>query len=372
MRTLGTFLFLCAFAAVVAAAVYFEFFLAPSGKGGDEGGRQAVLVTVAPVGSHDFVDVIEAIGTAKANESIELTAKATETIGALNFEGGQQVEAGFVVAELTSREQSADLAAARAEFNEAKLNFDRANGLSAKGFATKALLDQAVSARDSAAAKVRSLESRVTDRLIKAPFAGVLGLRRVSVGSLVKPGDIITTLDDISLIKVDFTVPEVFLGALSVGMPIRAGVEAYPGRVFAGKVVGIDTRVDPVSRAVAVRAEIPNGDGVLRSGMLITVSVLKNPRVSLSVPEQSLVPLNDQQYVYVVAGDMKAERREVKIGTRIPGIVEIVSGLKAGEKVVVDGTIRLRPGAGVKIAGPKESEHKGNDKGGGEAAGPRS
>jgi membrane fusion protein (multidrug efflux system) len=193
----------------------------------------------------------------------------------------------------------------------------------------------------------------------------------VSIGTLVKPGDVITTLDDISIIKVDFTVPEVFLGALSVGMPIRVGVEAYPSRVFEGKVVGIDTRVDPVSRAVAVRAEIPNTDGVLRPGMLMTVSALKNPRVSLSVPEQSLVPLDDKQYVYVVGADMKAERREVKIGARVPGTVEILSGLKAGEKVVVDGTIRLRPGAVVKIADVKQSEQKKNDKGSAEAAGPR-
>ena len=372
MRTLGTFLFLCAFAGIVAAAAYFQFFVGQGGKGGNEGaGKQPVLVTVAPAGNHDFVDVIEAIGTAKANESIELTAKATETIGALNFEGGQKVEAGFVVAELTSREQSADLAAARAELNEAKLNFQRVNDLSGKGFATKAQLDQATATRDSAAAKVRSLESRVTDRLIKAPFAGVLGLRRVSVGSLVKPGDIITTLDDISVIKVDFTVPEVFLGALAAGMPVRGSVEAYPARSFAGKVVGIDTRVDPVSRSVAVRAEIANQDGVLRAGMLMTVEVLKNQRVSLAVPEQSLVPLNDQQYVYVVTADMKAERREVKIGTRIPGIVEVVSGLRAGENVVVDGTIRLRPGASVKIADTKKSEHKRKDEGAGDSPGPR-
>jgi membrane fusion protein (multidrug efflux system) len=371
MKTTGTFVFLCAFAAIAAAVVYFQFFVKTGGESGDGAGRQAVLVTVAPVGTRDFVDVIEAVGTAKAKESIDLTAKAMETIGALNFTDGQKVEAGFVVAEMTSREQSADLAAARAELAEAAKAYDRVNDLSAKGFATKAQLDQAVSARDTAAAKMRSLESRVTDRLIKAPFAGVLGLRRVSVGSLVKPGDVITTLDDVSIIKVDFTVPEVFLGSLATDMPIRVTVEAYPGRIFAGKVAGIDTRVDPVSRAVAVRAEVPNDDGALRPGMLMTVSLLRNQRTSLSVAEQSLVPLNDQQFVYVVGPDLKAERREVKIGTRVPGAVEILSGLKPGESVVVDGTIRLRPGATVKIADDKKKEHKRNDKGSGPAAGAR-
>jgi membrane fusion protein (multidrug efflux system) len=317
----------------VAGGGYWWFFTGEGGDGGDErGGRQAALVTVAPVATREFVDVIEAVGTAKAKESIDLTAKSAETVGAVNFTDGQKVPAGFVVAEMTSREQSADLAAMRAELNEANKAFERMSELSGKGFATKAQLDAAVSARDSAAARVKSLESRVTDRLIKAPFAGVLGLRKVSVGTLVKPGDIITTLDDVSLIKLDFTVPESFLGALKMGMPVRAQVAAYPGRVFEGVVAGIDSRVDPVSRSVAMRAEIPNKEDLLLPGMLMTVSLLKNQRQVLAVAEQSLVPVEDRQYVYVVTADMKAERREVKTAARQPGFVEVLSGLKAGEQ----------------------------------------
>jgi membrane fusion protein, multidrug efflux system len=356
MRTLGTFIFLCAFAAVIGVAVYFQFFVQNGDEGGEGGGRQAVLVTVATTGTREFVDVIEAVGTAKANESIDLTAKAAETVGAVNFTDGQKVDAGYVVAEMTSREQSADLAAARAELNEARQSHERISDLSAKGFATKAQLDAAVAARDTAAAKVRSLESRVTDRLIKAPFSGVLGLRKISVGSLVKPGDVITTLDDISIVKLDFTVPEAFLSALREGMTVRVTVAAYPSRTFEGKVAGIDTRIDPISRAVAVRAEVPNADGALRPGMLTTVSLLNNQRQALSVPEESLVPIEDRQYVYVVTADKKADRREIKIGARQPGFVEVLSGLKAGESVVVEGTLRLRPGATVRIADQKEGE----------------
>lgn len=372
MKSIGTFLFLVAFAGVIGAAVYFGMFVKQGGKEGDDRGKQAVLVTVVPAGTRQFVDVIEAVGTAKANESIDLTAKSTETIGALNFTDGQKVDKGAVIAEMTSREQSADLASARADLVEKTQAYARVQELKAKGFATQAQIDAAVSARDSAAAKVRSLESRVSDRLIRAPFAGVLGLRHVSVGTLVKPGDLITTLDDISVIKVEFTVPESFLAALQIGMTVHASVEAYPGRVFEGKVAGIDTRIDPVSRAIALRAEIPNADGMLRPGMLMTVSVLKNQRVALAVPEESLVPLDEQQYVYVVGADGKAERREVKIGARVPGSVEILSGLKSGELVVVEGTIRLRPGAPVKVSKPgddgKPPGHKkagaGDDSGG--------
>jgi membrane fusion protein (multidrug efflux system) len=339
-------------------------FSGSSDKDGEGRDRQAVLVTLAPAGQREFVDEIEAVGTAKANESIDLTAKSAETIGKINFVDGQKVDAGFVVAELTLREQSADLTAAKAELNEATKAHKRILELSAKGFATRAQLDQTVAARDTAAAKVNALQSRVTDRLIRAPFAGVLGLRRVSVGTLVKPGDVVTTLDDITVIKLDFTVPEAFLGGLKDGMAVRAKVAAYPDKMFEGKVVGIDTRIDPVSRAVALRAEIANPDGLLKPGMLMTVALINNQRLALAVPEQSLVPLENKQYVYVVKED-KAERREVKIGARQPGFVEILSGLTRGEKVVVDGTLRLRPGATVRVQGDEPRGERGKKGGGG-------
>jgi membrane fusion protein (multidrug efflux system) len=354
-------------AAVVGGAAY--WMLSGSSEEGEGGGRggQAVLVTLGPVEEREFVDVIEAVGTAKANESIEITAKSTETVGAVNFTDGQKVEAGFAIVEMTSREQSADLAASRAELQEASKAFTRIQELSGKGFATKAQLEQAISARDSAAARVKALESRVADRLIRAPFAGALGLRRVSVGTLVQPGAVITTLDDISIIKLDFTVPEGFLAALKEGMTVRVTVAAYPERTFEGIVQGIDTRVDPVSRAVAMRAEIPNGEGLLRPGMLMTVALLNNQRKSLAVAEQSLVPVEDRQYVYVAAPENKVERREVKIGERQPGFVEVLSGLKANEKVVVDGTLRLRPGATIRVAG----ERPARERGAADAPGPR-
>ncbi len=368
MRTLGTFLFLVAFTVIAGAVAYFWFLAGEGGDGdGGRGGGGPVLVTLATVEAREFVDVIEAVGTAKANESIDITAKATETVSAVNFTDGQKVEKDFVIVEMTSREQSADLVAARAELNEANQNHERIKGLADKGFATKAQLDQAVAARDSAAARVKALESRVADRLIRAPFGGVLGLRKVSVGTLVRPGDVITTLDDISIIKLDFTVPEAFLSALKEGMAVRVTVAAYPGKTFEGRVAGIDTRINPVSRAVAMRAEIPNPGGALLPGMLMTVALLNNQRMALAVPEQSLVPVEDKQYVFVAAADNKAERREVKIGAREPGFVEILSGLKAGEKVVVDGTLRLRPGATIRVAG----EHDKGERRKADGPGPR-
>lgn len=340
-------------AAALAAAAYYVWG-GSSGEGGDRQGGQAVLVVLAPVETREFADVIEAVGTAKANESIDITAKAADTVGKLNFSDGQRVEKDFVIAEMASREQTADLGSARASLAEADKTYARIRELSGKGYATRAQLDGAVAARDSAAAQVKSLQSRVSDRLLRAPFGGVLGLRRVSAGSLVRPGDVITTLDDISLMKLDFTVPEAFMSALSVGSTVRVSVAAYPERTFEGKVASIDTRVDPVSRAVAVRAEIANDDGTLKPGMLMTVNLVTNQRTVVAVPEESLVPLEDRQYVYLVSADKKSERREVKIGVRQPGFVEIVSGLKTGEKVVVEGTLKLRPDSTVRIAGDEK------------------
>lgn len=363
MRTLGTFLFLAAFAAVLAAAGYFYFLPQGGGPGGERGGGGPVLVTLSPAETRAFVDAIEAVGTAKARESIELTAKATETVGVLNFTDGQKVEKDFVVARMTSSEQAGDLASARAAAAEAQRSYERVNGLAAKGFASGAQVDAATAARDSTAGRVAALESRLGDRAIKAPFGGVLGLRRVSVGTLVRPGDVITTLDDISIIKLDFTVAEAFLAALKTEMTVRVTVAAYDARVFEGKISGVDTRVDPVSRSIAMRAEIPNAEGLLLPGMLMTVALITAERTSLAVREESIVPLDNRHYVYVVDAQMKAERREVKIGARQPGFVEVKSGLRAGERVVVDGTIRLRPGATVTLELPKD-EGRGKRRGG--------
>jgi membrane fusion protein, multidrug efflux system len=364
--------YIVSIAVAVALAGAGYFYLLPQtggpGGGGERGGGAPVFVTVAPVAERVFVDAIEAVGTAKANESIELTAKATETVGVLHFTDGQKVEKDYVVARMTSSEQGGDLATARAAAADAQRTYTRIKELSAKGFASRAQVDAATFARDSAAGRVTALESRMTDRTIKAPFAGVLGLRRVSVGTLVRPGDVITTLDDISIIKLDFTVAEAYLAALKTGMNVRVTVAAYGDRVFEGKVAGVDTRVDPVSRSLAVRAEIPNADAALHPGMLMTVALITAERTALAVREESIVPLESRHYVYVADAQMKAERREVKIGARDPGFVEIKGGLKKGERVVVDGTIRLRPGATVTLDPPTD-EGKDKRRGGG-ARGP--
>jgi membrane fusion protein (multidrug efflux system) len=303
------------------------------------------------------------VGTAKARESITVTAKIQDTISAINFQDGQYVRSGFVIVEMTSRQQSAQAAEARATLAEAESQFDRAQTLAAKGLAARALLDQRRAQRDTAAARVRSQESQVSDRLIRAPFAGVLGLRQVSLGTLVRPGDAITTLDDVTVVKLDLAVPETSLGKLKTGMPVEVVSAGFPGKILTGVVTGIDSRVDPASRTIAVRCEVQNPDALLKPGMLLAASLRADPRRSLMAPEAAIVPLGPDRFVFVAGADGRAERRAVKTGRRNLGQVEILDGLRQGEMVITEGVVKLRPGAPITLTPPSDRP-KGRGQGG--------
>ena len=296
-------------------------------------------------------DRIEALGTLRANESVELTSSVTETVTALHFDDGDRVEAGQVLVEMTSGEEHAQFEEARATVAEARRQYERIRSLREKQTAAESLLDQRQREWETGQARLAAIKSRLADRLVSAPFAGVVGLRNVSVGALVEPGDLITTLDDDSVMKLDFSVPAVYLGLLEQELPVTATTRAWQGRLFEGRVKSIDSRVDPVTRTVVVRALLPNPDHVLRPGMLMRVDLLNRQREAIMIPEECLVPQGKRQFVYVVdpSADNTVERREVSIGTRRPGEVEIVEGLTAGELVITDGTLKVRPGSKVVI-----------------------
>lgn len=311
-----------------------------------------VQVIVAAVERVPFEDRIEALGTLRANESVRLTAAVTETVSALHFDDGDRVEAGQVLVEMTSAEEHAQLTEARALVNEAERQFRRVQSLATQGTAAKSLLDERSREWETARARLAAIESRLTDRLIKAPFAGVVGLRDISVGALVEPGDLITTLDDDSVMKLDLGVPSVYLPSLVPGLAVEATTRAYGDRVFSGEVRGIDSRVDPVTRSITVRALLPNGDRLLKPGMLMHVVLRENPRMSLGVPEAALTPSGAEQFVLlaVAEGDgYRVERRAIEIGARRVGVVEVLSGLAEGELVITHGALRVRPGQAVAL-----------------------
>lgn len=311
----------------------------------------ATSVIVSPARVSSFADRIEALGTLRANESVALTASVTETVGAIHFDDGDRVEKGQVLVEMTSGEEHAQLEEARATVDEAYRQYQRVLSLESQGTAAKSLLDERKREWETARARLAAIESRLVDRLVKAPFAGVLGLRDLSVGALVEPGDLVTTLDDDSVMKLEFQVPATYLEVLRPGLAVSARARAYGDQPFLGEVKAVDSRVDPATRAVRVRAVLPNPERILKPGMLMQVELLKQPREAVMVPEEALLPLGDRQYVLLVdkADGNKVVRREVTIGGRRPGEVEIVAGLRAGEPVITHGTLKVRPGEQVII-----------------------
>lgn len=306
-----------------------------------------VVVALARV--IEFSDRVEALGTLTANESVALTATVTETVSVLHFDDGDRVEQGQVLAEMTSREEHAQLEEANATANESRRQYQRVKSLEAEGTAAKALVDERLREWETARARLAAIESRLADRLIKAPFAGIVGLRDLSVGALVQPGDLITTLDDDSVMKLEFPVAATYLDVLHPGLEVIASSRAFGERRFTGSIKAVDSRIDPVTRSIRVRALLPNPEHLLRPGLLMQVILQKDPRRALVIPEESLIPLGEQQFVYVVNATGTIEKRELRIGGRRPGLVEVVEGLAEGEQVVTHGHLQIRPGQAVTI-----------------------
>lgn len=346
--------------AILAAGVL----LVMTGDGGGPPQHRAertVSVKIERVTPRQFTDVIEAIGTARANEAVAVTARVSETVQRVNFTDGMLVERGAILIELTNAEEMASVREAEANLKEAQQQFDRTKDLVRKGTVSQSTADENIRAVDAASSRLAVAEARIADRIIRAPFSGILGLRNVSPGTLVSPGDRITTLDDISIIKLDFQVPERFISSLAVGQQIVTGAAAYPGRQFIGIARTVASRVDPVTRAATVRAEIPNPDHLLRPGMLLTVNLIAEQRQQFAVRETAVVPIGQEKFVYVVGADSSVSMVAVITGQREGGYVEVLSGLSAGQKIVYSGTLRLREGSKVRILSDDTPEAPAKD-----------
>lgn len=319
----------------------------PGGFAG-RAGQQAPLVTAAKVQRDQVYDVVEALGTAQANESVTLTAKVSDTVRRVNFEDGDFVEKGAVLIELTNQEEEAVLAEARANLDDAQSQLRRLEDLSTRGLSAVQQLDIAKSRADAMQAQFNRVVARLKDRVMQAPFSGVLGFRNVSPGTLVTPSTTITSIDDISIIKLDFTVPETVLGSMSPGAKVVAKSVSFPGREFEGIVRTVGSRVDPVTRAATVRAHVPNKDRALRPGMLLTVDVVTAQHEALVIPEGAVFQVQNRAYVYRLDG-LTARQQQVEIGGRHFGTVEIKSGLEEGDTIVIEGIVKLRDGIQVRL-----------------------
>ncbi len=304
---------------------------------------------------HIFQDEIEVLGVAKGRQSVTLTAATSQLVERVRFTDGQAVSRGAVLIELKNTEQDAGLAQSEARLTQARQEYDRWITLSQKGFAAQTSVDQYRAAYLSAEADVAAAKARQGDRMIRAPFSGVVGLSDVAPGALVSPGSPIVTLDDISAMRVDFPVPERFLAQLHEGQAITARVDAYPGESFAGRIAKLDTRVDERTRAITARAEFPNPGHKLKPGMMIRVAISHGRRQGLGAPETAVAVQGDSAFIYVLRPQgprTVTEQRPVITGLRQDNFVELTEGAVAGERIVADGLNKIQPGQPVRIAGP--------------------
>jgi membrane fusion protein (multidrug efflux system) len=309
--------------------------------------KAAKHVIVAPVVMKQISDRVEALGTTRATESVSITAGITEKVTQIHFDDGQQVKADDILAVLEQAEEQAELKRAQAVRGERELALGRLRQLEERQLTSPDEIDRTRLELEQAEASISAIKSRISDRIIRAPFDGTLGLRNISVGALVEIGDLIATLDDTREIKLDFSVPSVFLAELRPGLKIKARAAALGNKEYLGEVKSIDSRIDPVTRSIQVRALLPNPDGSIIPGILMQVDLLRNTRQALVIPEAALLPLADRQYVMRrVAKDGKdtVEKQQVKIGLRLPGYVEVLDGLSAGDQLVTHGNSKVQPG----------------------------
>ncbi len=328
----------------------------PSAAGGrGPGGGPPATVFAEAVTPAEFATRVEAIGTLEARERVDLSPTAADRITAIRFQDGERVKAGKTLFVLAQREQAALVDEANAEAAQARQELARLEPLAQQGAVSKSELDVARRNVETAAASLRAVQSRQNDRVIVAPFDGVLGFRNVSAGAYVRPGDVLATLVDDSVMRLDFSIPSIYLQSVKIGTPIEAQSDDAPGKTFSGTVAMIDNAINPVTRAVRVRAMLPNDSGALVSGMFVRVSVLSEPRSVPSVPERALQPSGPDVFVWIVdeaSGKPLAKKVKVTAGQRENKRVEILAGLSAGDRIIVDGMMRAREGAPITIGDP--------------------
>lgn len=331
--------------ALVALVVYLNW---PKAQAEKKRHQRVVAVKVISAKQNEFKDVIEALGNVRANEQVLITSQNADIVEEVAFDDGQSVKKGDVLVRFNDQQEQARVKELEANLAESVAQLNRFQGLLSKKATSKSQVDEQEAKTKAIAAQLLIARTQLSDLTIHAPFDGVLGFREISLGSYVKSGDVITSLDDLSLVKVDFSVPERFFTTIQVGQAINARNTAYDNEVFVGRISSVDSRIDADTRMIKVRAEIPNENIKLRPGMLLTIEVERKIDNVLQIPESAIIPIEDKHYVFVVS-DGKAKRKTITVGRRKPGIAEVLSGLAENETVVIEGALKLREGTSVNV-----------------------
>ena len=332
---------------LTALVVYLQW---PEAKVAKPKRERVIPVKTVVAAQAEFKDVIEALGTTRANEQVLITSKYADIVDDISFQDGQVVKKGDILVTLNGQEEAAKVRELEANLAESVAQLNRLQDLYRRKATSISLVEEQEAQAKAISAQLLSAKTRLQELTITAPFDGVLGFRQISVGAYINAGNVITSLDDLSVIKVDFSVPERFLPTILPGQTVVAESTAYQGKSFSGKITSVDSRIDNVTRTLRVRAEIANPDYLLRAGMLLNVRVERQVDNVLLLPESAIIPIEDKHYVFTVEGD-KAVRKTISIGRRQLGVIEVVDGLKVGEQVVIEGALKLRPNTSVKILG---------------------
>jgi membrane fusion protein (multidrug efflux system) len=301
---------------------------------------------------------LEVVGSTRASQVIDIKPKADGTIVEIVYEAGKRLEQGDVLFRLDDAIQKADLAEAQASLAKAQQALKRGRTLKQSRVMATATLEDLEAARAAAQAQVDRAAQRLADRTIRAPFAGTPSIRRVDLGAQVGSDTVLTRLENLSPMLVEFQVPEQFFSIARPGLTAEATTPAWPGKTFTATLSEVDTSIDPVSRTFRVRAQVPNETSELASGMFMRLSLQLSSDGVVMIPEQSITMEEGTPFVFVVR-DGKVERRDVQTGGREPGWVQITDGLALGEEIVVSGISKLRPGGAVKVVNAEKAADAG-------------
>jgi membrane fusion protein (multidrug efflux system) len=308
-------------------------------------------VVLEPVRIEAVQQSIKAVGTLRANESIVIRPEIAGRIRQILFQEGQAVEKDALLIELDDSELQAELSQATAQLKVSRLTYERLKPLDLEGkrYVTKQQLDEVAGSLQVAQANHVLYSTRLAKTKVRAPFDGLLGIRRVSPGDFVTTGQDLVNLEDVRTLKIDFKVPETLLRHLVPGQSLELTTDAYPGNTFRGTVYVIDPRVDMTTRAVQVRARIPNVEQRLRPGMFAQVTLhLGQKERAMLIPEEAVIPQKDQTFVYR-AQDGTAHRTAVQLGMRTRGFVQVLSGLQEQDVIVRVGHHKLQDGARIRV-----------------------
>ncbi|MEX2474063.1 efflux RND transporter periplasmic adaptor subunit [Marinobacter sp.] len=315
---------------------------------GDQRARPASVVNVMAPTREMIRDRVNAVGSLKALNAVELTTEVSGRVVERNLRSGQRVDEGDLLLRLDDRQARADVRVAEAQVADARRQFDRAQSLRSNNSISQSQVDELRTTLDVAQAQLEAARTRLDNHRITAPFSGVVGLNDVSMGAYLSAGTVVSTLDATDRMELSFSIPERFLGQVSLGQQVQGRSPAYPEQGFNGELVELGTRISELSRTLPVRALIDNRDGKLRPGQFMSASLTLREREALVIPEQAVLVRGADQYVFI-AEDGQARRVAVTLGSRKPGRVEVADGLTVDDSVIITGQDRLSSGDRIEV-----------------------